>query len=126
MWQWRQRKGELWRNGKLIAKGYSGAGKGKNNPDLESAVATGPIPKGKWAIGKPYNSANVGPYTIPLDALDSKPGDDKHMATGRGAFRIHGDSIKNPGNASKGCIIIPRAIREMIISSKDYLLEVVE
>jgi len=41
---------------------------------------------------------------------------------GRGSFRIHGDSIKNPGTASHGCIIAPRSVREKIIAGTDKKL----
>lgn len=125
-WQWDQSAGELRRDGKLISRGYSGAGRGKNNPSLQGVQGVGPIPAGRWKIGAPYNSANVGPYVLPLDAVDARPGDDKHAPTGRSAFRIHGDSIKAPGTASRGCIILPRAIRELIWKSGDRDLEVVE
>lgn len=72
-----------------------------------------------------YDSKNVGPFAIIVDAVDSKPGDDRHDATGRGAFRIHGDSIRAPGTASKGCIILPRAIREKMWRSGVKDLEVI-
>ncbi len=34
-WTYKQSTGELFRNGKLIAKGYSGMLTNKNNPDRE-------------------------------------------------------------------------------------------
>ena len=119
MWKWDQSAGELSRNGKFIARGYSGANIGKNNPDLESKVATGPIPRGVWKIHAPRNSANVGPFAMPLTPVG-------HKAHGRSAFMIHGDSAKKPGQASKGCIILPRNVREMIWNSGDHDLTVVE
>jgi hypothetical protein len=131
MWVWDQSDGSLWREAKptrgrlLISKGYSGKGRGKNNPALEGVPGIGPIPAGHYKIGKPYDSKNVGRFTLPLDAVDSRPGDDIHQPTGRSAFRIHGDSIKAPGTASKGCIILPRNIREAIWTSGDRDLLVV-
>lgn len=126
MWVWDQSAGTLSRNGKLVSRGYSGKGRGKNNPALQGVPGIGPLPRGRYKIGAPYNSKNVGPYTLTLDAVDARPGDDIHQPTGRGAFRIHGDSIKAPGTASKGCIILPRNIRELIWKSGDRDLEVVE
>lgn len=124
-WQYQQSTGRLTKDGKLIAIGYSGHGAGKNNPALEHVRATGPIPRGRWKIvGPPYNSPNVGPYTLKLFSVDSKI-DDVHEATGRSAFRIHGDSISNPGTASNGCIILARTIRSMIWNSGDRDLVVV-
>ena len=124
MWTWDQSAGVLSRAGKIVSRGYSGAGRGKNNPAMQAAVGVGPVPRGRWMIGAPYNSANVGPYALRLEAQDGTI-DDRHAGTGRGAFRIHGDSIRSPGTASHGCIILPRLIRELIWKSGDRELEVV-
>jgi hypothetical protein len=126
MWTWDQSKGELSRDGKFVSRGYSGKGRGKNNPTLQGVVGVGPVPRGLWKITERYDSRNVGPYTLRIEAVDAKFGDDKHAETGRGAFRIHGDSIRAPGTASRGCIILPRAIRERIWTSGDRSLTVVE
>jgi hypothetical protein len=48
-----------------------------------------------------------------------------HNARGRTLFRIHGDSVKQPGEASSGCIILGRTLREAINSGKIKLLLVV-
>lgn len=125
MWIWDQSEGTLSRNGKIVATGYSGNGLGKNNPHLEGAQGLGPVPAGRYLIKAPYDSKNVGPFVLPIDAVDSKPGDDTHQPTGRGAFRIHGDSVKAPGTASKGCIILSRKAREIIWKSGDRDLLVV-
>jgi hypothetical protein len=118
MWKWDQSAGELSRVGKIVSRGYSGLGRGKNNPALQAAVGVGPIPAGRWKITERYDSANVGPYALKLEPVG-------HDALGRSAFRIHGDSIANPGTASHGCIILPRAVRELIWTSGDRDLEVV-
>lgn len=123
-WTWDQSAGELWRAGQLVSRGYSGNGRGKNNPSMQAARGVGPIPGGSWKITELYDSANVGKYALKLFAVDGKL-DDIHSPTGRSAFRIHGDSIKNPGTASHGCIILPRPVREMIWKSGDRDLEVV-
>lgn len=125
MWVWDQSAGILSRNGKLISRGYSGKGRGRNNPALQGVPGVGPIPQGRWKIGAPYNSANVGPYVLPLHAVDGSI-DDVHQPTGRSAFRCHGDSISAPGTASRGCIILPRAVREAIWKSGDRDLEVIQ
>jgi hypothetical protein len=125
MWIWEQSSGTLWRNGVLISRGYSGKERGKNNPSLQGLAGIGPIPRGQWKIVRRYDSPNVGPYTLELRANDKTPNNDVHDETGRSAFRIHGDSIKRPGTASKGCIILPRQIREKIWSSGDRDLKVI-
>lgn len=127
MWKYSQETGELRRNGNLVSTiGYSGKGRGKNNPSLQGAAGVGPIPKGRWKMVSMYDSKNVGPRTIMLHAVDVHPTDDIHDPTGRSSFRIHGDSIKSPGTASRGCIILPRVIRERMWNSKDHDLEVVD
>ncbi|NYT42332.1 DUF2778 domain-containing protein [Sphingomonas sp. R-74633] len=119
-WKWDQSAGELWYQGKLISTGYAGNGRGKNNPAMQAAVGVGPIPRGCWRMTAVRDSANTGPFSI---VLEPEPG----TATfGRSAFRVHGDSVRNPGTASHGCIILPRAIRERMWRSGEKLLEVVE
>lgn len=124
-WSWSQSTGELRRNGAVVSRGYSGKGRGKNNPALQNVPGIGPIPRGRWRMVRVYDSANVGPFAIELHAVDATPGDDRHDETGRGAFRIHGDSIRAPGTASKGCIILPRAVREAMWRSGDREIEVI-
>ncbi|MGN6270854.1 MAG: tlde1 domain-containing protein [Sphingomonas sp.] len=120
MWIWDQSAGELRRDGTVVSRGYAGCGRGKNNPAMQAAVGVGPIPRGHWLIAGVHDSATTGPYTI---VLEPQPGTNTF---GRSAFRIHGDSIAHPGEASHGCIILPRAIRERIMRSGDRELEVVE
>ena len=126
MWTWDQSAGELRRSGKLVSRGYSGKGRGRNNPSLQGVQGVGPVPRGRWKIVERYDSPNVGLYVLRIHAVDATPGDDRHDATGRGAFRIHGDSIKAPGTASQGCIVLPKAIRAAIWTSGDRDLEVIE
>jgi hypothetical protein len=126
MWTYKQSTGQLFdKTGKLVSTGYSGRGRGKNNPSMQDARAVGPLPRGTWRMVSIYDSARVGKRTIALDPVDEKPGNDRHEPTGRSAFRIHGDSIRNPGTASHGCIILPRAVRLAMWASGDRLIEVV-
>ena len=120
MWRWDDSAGELSRDGKLIARGYSGRDYGLNNPDATADVGIGPIPLGKWLIAALHETgASTGPYTLVLEPMT---GTDTH---GRSAFRIHGDNVKLDHSASHGCIILPRLIRELIWKSRDTILEVV-
>jgi hypothetical protein len=107
-WTYVQSTGHLFFNDELIYEnGYSGKGIYKNSPNMEHLTAKGPIPKGEYKISEPRKSTNTGPYVLPLSPVG-------HNAWGRSAFQIHGDSIKNPGTASSGCIILPRYIRTKI------------
>jgi len=120
-WTYQESTGNLTNpGGKIVACGYSGKDLGKNNPDMQSAVGVGPIPCGDWYIDAPYDSPNTGPYTLPLRPVVTA------SALGRSGFRIHGDSISDPGNASHGCIILPRYVRTQIWASGDRKLKVVE
>lgn len=107
-WAWVQAEGALYRDGKRVAVGYSGRGEGRNNPALQHVRATGPIPAGRYRIGAPRTSARTGPFVLDLTPSG-------HDALGRTAFQIHGDNAR--GDASSGCIVLPRAVRETIAAS---------
>jgi hypothetical protein len=120
-WVWDQSTGEMRRDGAVVGRGYAGRDLGKNNPHMQAAVGVGPIPRGRWKLADlRLTGASTGPYTIVLEPC---PGTD---TCGRSAFRIHGDSIAAPGEASHGCIILGPAIRRRIWESGDHDLEVVE
>ena len=118
-WKYEQSTGELTRNSRHVAVGYSGAGDGKNNPDMQDVHNVGPIPRGTYTVCAPSDTETHGPYVLGL-----APSASNNMC-GRSGFLIHGDSKEHPGAASQGCIILPRAIREQIWDSRDEELEVV-
>lgn len=120
MWIYSQSSGILWDDrGLQRAEGYSGHGRGKNTPKHEALKNVGPIPRGLYVIGDPYNSQNAGPFFLPL--LPSG-----HDALGRTEFGIHGDSVSRPGEASRGCVILPPYVRRFIHESNDRVLRVIE
>lgn len=120
-WIYQQSTGELTHNGTPAGKGYSGHGEGVNNPAMEAVPDEGPIPRGVWVIGHPFDSPRLGPFVM---ALTPMPATDTY---GRGGFFMHGDSVEHPGQecASEGCIIMSRAVREQVNASGDPVLEVV-
>lgn len=118
-WVYEQASGRLEKDCVLVSYGYSGHDEGRNNPDMEEVVGVGPIPRGKYNISAPMDTQSHGPYVLGL-----LPQDPAAMF-GRSGFLIHGDSKEHPGEASKGCIILPRQIREQIWESGDHELEVV-
>ena len=100
-WIYTQATGELHRDGKLICKGYSGAPGHINATASESIRNKGPIPRGLWRMTQVYaKHAHLGPMAISLKPVG-------HTALGRSDFMIHADSVKRPGSASQGCIILP-------------------
>ena len=122
MWIYRQSTGLLHRDDApdLFGTGYSGYGDMKNDPSKQEVPNQGPIPRGKWRVtALRVDTEHRGPFVL---ELSPEPGTE---VFGRSAFLIHGDSISKPGTASHGCIILPRAAREVIWHSGDRLLEVV-
>jgi RHS repeat-associated protein len=84
-------------------QGYAGTGSGRDNSSAQGQQNVGPIPRGDWRTGSPYNSPNTGTNTI---ALTPMPGN-SCPSTGRdcSSFRAHGNNAAN--DASHGCIILP-------------------
>ena len=122
MFVYEQLTGKLFRDGRWLATGYSGHGNGKNNPRLQSVHDVGPIPCGFYTIGYVGNTPTHGPFVLSLT-----PEKENEMF-GRSGFLIHGDSIEHPGEASEGCIIMPRPIRELVwarAQNGESMLEVV-
>lgn len=124
-WAYAQKSGELrqddsLKNDQPAAIGYSGAGAGKNNPEMQNLTNVGPIPQGNWTIcGPPFDSEDHGPYVLRLQPAAETE------TFGRTGFLMHGDSKEHPGSASRGCIILPRAVREQVWTSGDHDLKVV-
>src|ERR1700722_490640 len=119
VWTYVQKTGELLRDGLHFAFGYSGFDAGKNNPELERVEEVGPIPAGKYSIGTPYDTLTHGPFVLPLTP------DPANEMFGRSAFLMHGDSVVDPGTASRGCIIMSRAVRKQVAASGDAELRVI-
>lgn len=122
-WIFEQSTGRLfYPDGKtIIALAYAGAPGYINNPGMQELADKGPIPQGDWEIGRPYDDAETGKFTLPLSPLGNTE------TFGRSAFKIHGDNIQKAGlfEASHGCIIAPRFAREAISASPDNVLSVV-
>jgi hypothetical protein len=119
MWTYSQSTGQLSQDGKPVACGYSGCGTAKNEPSCQDERFKGPIPQGLWKVVALFDSDRNGPYCLRLEP------DPATITFGRQGFLIHGDSVKLAGEASKGCIILPRRFREQIWQSEDTNLEVV-
>jgi len=121
IWVFQQSTGNLTKDGGFIYQGYAGKGNGKVNPDMENVPNIGPLPKGKYTIiGHPFHHPHTGSYSIRLQP------DPHNKMLGRAGFLIRGDSVKHPGEASNGCIVVPLVIRKKIWASGDKILEVVK
>src|SRR5690242_15913774 len=120
MWMYEQATGNLLHEATLVGKGYSGNGRGKNNPAMESVHYVGPIPRGFYIIGEPRDTEDHGPFVLPLSP---NPVNEMYGRTG---FLIHGDKLNAPpGNASEGCIILPHDVRTFVWRTGDKFLQVV-
>lgn len=120
MWTYEQSTGRMIAaDGEVIAVGYAGLGEHKNRPESERLKNHGPLPRGLYLIGKPYATQAHGPYVMRLTP------DGANQMYGRGSFLIHGDSVKRPGTASNGCIILPKVARVRVWESGDRELEVI-
>ena len=116
-WTYLQHSGELADpDGAVIGTGYSGFGSDKNRPEDQAVAGCGPIPQGEYTISVAQNSVHLGPTVM---ALIPEPSNEMF---GRGGFFIHGDSIQHPGQASHGCVIQPRGVRQLLASSPDKQL----
>lgn len=125
-WTFFQKSGALFNNDMMtVAIGYAGGNEGKNpegknNPDMQDVACVGPLPEGTYTIIDMVPQSHLGPFALRLE-----PDNDNEMF-GRGDFYIHGDRIKSPGDASEGCMIFPRAVRELIWNSTDHVVNVVK
>lgn len=108
-----QATGELDIDGHFEGFGYSGTGEGRNNPEMEAVQSVGPIPRGKYSVGAMRDGGTLGPMVF--DLLPQG-----HSAHGRSLFRIHGDNKTH--DASHGCIVAGRSVREEIASSAQSTL----
>lgn len=111
-WHYLQKTGDLIDpEGKMAGAGYSGHGAGLNNPSMEAVHGVGPLPVGRWHIG-PWEASHghLGPVVAALMPVGFNPHD-------RSAFFIHGDNLAMNHTASDGCLILSRALRELIRDS---------
>lgn len=119
MWTYSQKAGTLEHDGNPDSDGYSGHLSGRDNPAMQDVPNVGPIPRGFYTIEKPKDTATHGPFVL---GLEPDPSNEMH---GRGGFLIHGDSKVDPGEASHGCLVLARVVRERIAASGDNRLEVI-
>ena len=110
-WTYSQLTGQLCNPaGACVAVGYSGSEPYKNRPAAEHRQDEGPIPTGLYTMGPARDDDQMGPQCVPLE-----PAPDNEMH-GRFGFYVHGDTTP-PGDASSGCIIVPRAVRDALDAS---------
>lgn len=120
-WVYRVTSKEFYLNGVYrFSAEYSGRPGYKNKVENACVIGRGPIPRGNYTIGKPFTHHKTGRYTLRLTPAAS------NQMCGRDGFMIHGDSARHPGEASDGCIILNIDGREIIASSHDNSLTVID
>jgi hypothetical protein len=123
MWSYIQSDGDTFRgDGSLACVGYSGHGAGRNNPDLEGVRSVGPIPCGDYMIGNPHDSDVTGPLSLDLTPEFRTRVRILELGREPDSFKGHGDNAGH--DASRGCVIWPRAIRVEMAASVDTHLKV--
>lgn len=121
IWIYGQTSGKLIHDGVIVGKAYSGYEEDHNVHDDQTLAKLGPIPVGKYTIGKffddPGGKGAVVAHLLPCEDTET---------FGRLGFMIHGDNSKLNFSGSEGCIVTPRNVREMIRDSGDTELEVID
>lgn len=113
-WTYKVNEKKFYQNGKFkFSAQYAGAVGYKDNVEFECIKDKGPLPRGTYRIEHPTDVGSTGPYSLPLTPLTAA------SMCHRNSFRIHGDSLRDPGTASKGCIVAEREIRRKIWDSGD-------
>jgi hypothetical protein len=119
---YRQSTGEITLNNGLVAIGWAGKGKGKNNHEMQNVRCVGPLPCGwytieAWEVSHP----GLGPMVA---HLRPDPGNEMF---GRDAFYVHGAAMdpSHYGQESKGCIVVPRTDRLKVKDTGITRLEVI-
>jgi RHS repeat-associated protein len=107
----------------LSGNGYSGIGKGLNNPDYEFVRNVGPIPQGTYDIG-PIGTHYSERGTRLDESMSLTPRQSRNAMFQRYGFAIHGGNMTNR-TSSNGCIVLPVEIRREIAASGDHELRVV-
>lgn len=121
MWTYKQSTGYLVNHDNTVSyKCYAGAPGYVNKPEFEREKGKGVIPKGFYTIQPPRDSKRTG------RAVHDLIPDPTNEMYGRSAFQIHGDSVRNPGTASNGCIILNQPYRGAVWKSGDHKLQVIE
>lgn len=103
--------GETYLDGQFEGIGYSGTLAYRNKPEAEDLKQLGPIPRGRYTMSlcDPKEHPHLA---SPVFRLTPKG----HDAFKRTGFLLHGDNTKH--DASHGCIIEGRTLRQHIAAEK--------
>lgn len=102
----------------LLGVGYAGRGTGRNNPQQQHMKNVGPLPRGMYTIGFAEKHPRLGPLAYRLTPAST------NVMFERSGFFIHGDNKTN--DASQGCVVLPKPLREIVATSGISRLWVVQ
>lgn len=103
--------------GSKIAFGWAGNHAGRNNPDMQTVPSVGPLPIGLYDVGPWGDAKSVPGYPAHLGPLVASLTQVEGQTFGRSGFYLHGPGGADPANCSHGCIVIPRAMREVVAAA---------
>jgi RHS repeat-associated protein len=131
-WIYSQSTGQLTNSNSpsvVVGTGYAGHNNGLNNPANQGVQGGGPssnggpLPQGTYTI-QPQQNNITGTGTSLPGSMRLTPDPSNNMMS-RAGFLIHGGNMTNQ-TSSQGCIVLPPAVRNIIGSSGDTTLRVVE
>ncbi len=128
-WVYEQSTGRLFRAGNnpsattFVGEGYAGNGLGLNNAELEIIQNRGPLPRGRYTIGR--QGTIVTQRGTELQSSMRLIPDRENWMYDRAGFLIHGGNMQTR-QSSNGCIVMPKSIRDQIGASGDACLKVVQ
>ena len=110
-------------SGAKVWTGYAGGNcgknpEGKNNPLMCMVPDVGPLPPAVYTMAEVVEGSHLGPFAIRLVPAPNA------IMMGRSEFFIHGDTTPS-GDASSGCIIAARFIRNQMWNGGDHTITVV-
>jgi len=116
-WIWHQSTGQLQHvdnNGHVtnVGTGYAGHGAGVNNPAMQNASNTGPIPQGTYTI-QPQRDNVTGTGVVLPGSKRLVPDADNQMA-GRAGFLMLGPHANDHQDSSNGCPVLARPQRNQV------------
>lgn len=126
-WIFKQSTGQIFDpNNVQVDLAWSGYGEYRNRPEFQDKKHIGPLPRGKYIIGKAFHHPKLGKLTMVLTPFP------ENEMYGRSEMCVHGYSKDNPKTqvnetllSSHGCVVTEYEIRKMIDESDDKILEVI-
>jgi len=128
-WTYGQTSGNLWHNGVLLGRAYSGYMEHHNVHADQALHGLGPIPVGRYKIGEffddlepepPDGKQHKGPIVAHLYPCSDT------VTFDRSGFMLHGDNAEQNFSGSDGCIAAAKNLRLAVRDSGELDLNVID